>query len=458
MGDSRVWGRFIMRVSALLTLLVLSTPSFALGYDDARHLLLRTGFGPEQTQVETLLLLNREQAVAYLLSQKPVFLEAPDCIADTTPPQSQRKHWSDEERQSFQKLRQRCNTELRRGYVEHLFSAPDVLHQRMTLFWHNHFTSSMAKVQETALIYRQHQLLVSHALGNFRVMLHGILNDPAMLIYLDNVNNNRNQPNENLARELLELFTLGEGHYTEQDIKAAARALTGQGIERETFGPRFYPNRHDYGEKTILGERGHFGPEGLAELLLRQPRTAQFITRKLWLEFVSTPDEAQIDRLAREFGKNWDIKALVRGILLTESFWMDQGRMVKSPVELVLGTARLVPGMRLPVNGTPALLNRMGQQLFSPPNVKGWPTGAAWVDASRLMVRINFVERMLRGLKQEYMGMEQAYLCAGAGPVRLSAVPPDQSQQALEPMDFSEQGGCLEALAATLLDPVWQLK
>ena len=417
---------------------------------EARHLALRAGFGLDTSAMEKLKPLSRKQAIESFLSAKKQQLAAPACIEKTTPPKAERREWDNAQSQAYIRLAINCTEELRQRYVEKLIAAPSPLNERMTLFWHNHFTSSSVKVRSSAQIYGQHRLLSSNALGNFRVMLHSILNDPAMLDYLDNTNNAKDSPNENLARELLELFTLGEGQYTERDIKEAARALTGQSISREGYGTHFYPEQHDFGEKNILGEKGHFGPEGLAELLLRQSQTARFITRKVWLEFVSEPDERELKRLAARFGEDWDIAELVRGVLLSDAFWADEGKMIKSPVELLVGTARQLPGERFPIDSASKLLLRLGQPLFAPPNVKGWPTGLEWVDSSRMMLRVSFGERLTRGLAQETDEDDLEFLCAEGGPQRLAVMPPR--------MDVEHSDTCLAELASLLVDPVWQLK
>jgi uncharacterized protein (DUF1800 family) len=174
--------------------------------------------------------------------------------------------------------------------------------EKMTLFWHNHFTSSVQKVRYIPSLYWQNVLFRREALGNFATLLKAVARDPAMLIYLDGVRSVARQPNENFARELLELFTLGEGHYSEADIKAAARAFTGWSIDRETGRFQDHGQFHDDGEKTFLGQTGRFGGDDIVAILLRQPRTAETIVEKLWREFVSLkPDGAEVTRLAAVF-------------------------------------------------------------------------------------------------------------------------------------------------------------
>jgi uncharacterized protein (DUF1800 family) len=439
-----------VRIALLVFVCLTSTAVHALDFPEARHLLLRAGFGPEPALMQQLASLDREQAVQFLLHEPPVMLEAPGCVSAQIPDVATRKHWSKAQRRDYRKQVKACGRELKRWYVRQLVSDKAVLKEQMTLFWHNHFTVALKKVREPQLIMRQHQMLQRHALGRFDQLLLEVLRDPAMLIYLDNVNNRKQKPNENLARELLELFTLGVGHYSEQDIREVARALTGLTVDRTTYDSVLRLRQHDKRDKTFLGATGKFGVEGVVDVILRQPQTAKFIARKVWLNFVSVADETEISRLAAEFALTWDIGELVRQILLSSQFWNNPGQMIKSPVELAVGSARVLGSHMLPDQGVPALLTRMGQDLFDPPNVKGWPGGNDWVDASRLLVRINFGERITRALGDEAMMSQLAYLCGAPGVSMLSAVAPLAPTPAGAP--------CQQQLDALVTDPVWQLK
>lgn len=439
-----------VRLALLLFSCLSATVAHALSVAESRHLLLRAGFGPESALMQQLAPLSREQAVQFLLTELPVMLPIPDCVAEQIPDAATRKRWSAEQRMDYQKSIRVCGRELKRWYVRQLVSDKAVLNEQMTLFWHNHFTTGLKKVREPQLLWRQHQLLQRQALGRFDHLLLEILRDPAMLIYLDNVNNRKQKPNENLARELLELFTLGEGHYSEQDIREVARALTGQTIDRTTYDSVLRLRQHDKGDKTFLGVTGKFGVEGIADVILHQPETATYITRKIWLNFISEPDDNEIRRLAVEFSRSWDIAQLVRDILLSSQFWQDQAQMIKSPVDLVVGSAHVLSRRMLPDQGIPNLLARMGQDLFDPPNVKGWSGGTDWVDASRLLVRTGFGERITRALADEAMMSELAYICGADGVSMLSALP------LIDPA--WEGASCQQQLDALVTDPVWQLK
>jgi uncharacterized protein (DUF1800 family) len=190
------------------------------------------------------------------------------------------------------------------------------LTERMTLFWHKHFPSGEDKVHYPQLMFRQNALLRRDALGNFGDLLHAVSKDPAMLQYLDAAGSRKGRPNENFAREVMELFTLGEGHYSQRDVTEAARAYTGWTLDRNTLAYQFNPKIHDDGDKTVLGQMGAFDGDQVLDILLAQPETATFITTGLWREFVSeTPDPTQIAPIAERFrASHYDIKTALRGL------------------------------------------------------------------------------------------------------------------------------------------------
>jgi uncharacterized protein (DUF1800 family) len=265
------------------------------------------------------------------------------------------------------------------------------LTERMTLFWHNHFTSALDKVKPPVLMYHQNALLRRHALGRFDSLLHAIAKDPAMLIYLDGAASRKQQPNENFAREVMELFTLGEGHYRESDIKEAARAFTGWTVDRAHGGVRFRPGRHDSGLKTLFGQPGLYDSDQVLNLLLQRPETARHITSKLWREFISPEPAAEVvQRLAEDFRANhYAIKPLLRALLNAPAFWdpANRGQLVKSPVEFLLGLERQLALTPIQPKRAAKISARLGQDLLNPPTVEGWPGGEAWLDAHSLLER-----------------------------------------------------------------------
>jgi uncharacterized protein (DUF1800 family) len=396
-----------------------------MGYDDARHLLARTGFGPTDVEVRRFAGLTREQAVTELLrdTRTQAVTAPPAWATDSGPLRAPRgESASVEERRAFQQRNVREGIELRAWWVREMLATPSPLTERMTLFWHNHFVSSQQKVRFARLMYAQNATLRAHALGSFAALLHAASKEPAMLLYLDVAQSRRGQPNENFAREVMELFTLGEGQYTEQDIKEAARAFTGWSLDRESGQYLFRPGLHDPGVKTVLGRTGRFDGDSVLDVILARPQASEYVTAKLWREFVgSDPDPAEVKRIAALFrGRDYDLKVALRALFLTDAFWAadQRGTLVKSPVELVVGTLRqleLAPTQAVPFAVAAA---GMGQNLFAPPNVKGWPGGDAWINSNTLLARKQFLDRVVRmdGAQAPMMGMT----AATAGP----AVPP----------------------------------
>jgi uncharacterized protein (DUF1800 family) len=401
LGLSR-WVAQIVALSLLLGGAAIAKPTTPLTTEDARHLLNRSGFAASPAQIEAFKGLTRAQAAEQILTtaREVAVTPPPAWVKEPIVPASKLRDMPPEDREAERRLNVERALDLREWWFREMLATPSPITEKMTLFWHNHFATSQQKVRYTKLMYDQHVLLRKYALGNFGVLLHQIARDPAMLIYLDNANSRREQPNENFAREVMELFTLGEGNYTEQDIKQMARAFTGWSIDRETGEFMFRRGIHDAGEKQIFGKRGNFEADQALDLLLKRPETAQFITRKLWKEFVSpTPDEAEVNRLAAVFrDSGYNTSKLMRAMLSSDAFYAPENRasLIKSPVEFVVGTLKqfeIEPRNMRPFVLTAALL---GQNVFTPPNVKGWPGGEAWVNSASLLGRKQFVDRIFR--------------------------------------------------------------
>jgi hypothetical protein len=291
--------------------------------------------------------------------------------------------------------------ELRAWWLYAMLNSGRPVHEKMTLFWHNHFATSIAKVQRTEWMFNQNKLIRKHALGEFGPFLHEISKDAAMIVWLDNNSNFKAHPNENYAREVMELFSLGVGHYTEKDIREAARAFTGwhtNGGEYD-FNARF----HDDDDKTVLGKSGAFNGDEVLDVLLGRDDCAQFLTRKLYRFFVSEREEPPaklLAPLADEFRKtDYDIAGIVRRILSSRHFFSDHAyrQKIKSPVEYVLGAVKTVYDGQPPPQPLVRRLELMGQLLFAPPNVKGWPGGQAWLNTSTVLARVNFAQALVMG-------------------------------------------------------------
>jgi uncharacterized protein (DUF1800 family) len=276
------------------------------------------------------------------------------------------------------------------------------LREKLTLFWHNHFATSNAKVQNAGHMVGQYDLMYRHALGNFAELLQGMSKDPAMMVWLDTVLSKKGMPNENYARELMELFSLGIGNYTEEDIREAARALTGWEIQNG----KFFNNTKEFdpSPKTVLKQTGNWKGEDIVRICLDQPACSKFIVRKLYRFFISeaeAPPADLIDPLAERFAKGYDFGQLVETMLRSNLFFSEQAyrTRIKSPVDYVLGMARALEARMGTNNGTVNLataLQTLGQNVFYPPSVKGWDGGQTWLNGQTLLFRQNFALDMAR--------------------------------------------------------------
>src|SRR5262245_22999535 len=276
------------------------------------------------------------------------------------------------------------------------------LREKLTLFWHNHFATSDAKVLNAGYMVGQYELMHRHALGNFGELLQDMSKDPAMMVWLDTVQSKKGQPNENYARELMELFSLGIGNYTEKDIREAARAFTGWEIKNG----KFFNNtaQFDATDKTVLGKSGNWMGEDIVRICLDQPACSRFIVRKLYRFLISeadTPPAELIDPLAKQFVNGYEFGKLVETMLRSNLFFSEQANRarIKSPVDYVLGMARALEArigtQNNAVNLTTALEN-LGQNVFHPPSVKGWDGGQTWLNGQTLLFRQNFALDMAR--------------------------------------------------------------
>ena len=284
----------------------------------------------------------------------------------------------------------KATQELNVDWVKHMAKTKAVLRERMTIFWHDHFAT---RLDFPYLMQAQNNTLREHSIGSFRKMVHSIAKDPAMILYLNNQQNRKKAPNENFARELMELFTLGEGHYSEKDIKEAARAFTGWHLNARGYF-EFDPGQHDSGEKEIFGQKGKFGGEDVINMILENPRCAYYITEKIYKEFVNpSPDPVIVKALSEDFFKtDYNIGKLLENIMTSSWFYAaeNQGVMIKSPTQLLVQTMRF-SGLEFKRDRLMLKVQKsMGQVLFFPPNVAGWPTGQGWIDSSTLLARVHF--------------------------------------------------------------------
>ncbi|MEL6105544.1 MAG: DUF1800 family protein [Planctomycetota bacterium] len=291
---------------------------------------------------------------------------------------------------------------LKAWWIYQLIFSPDPLRERLTFLWHNHFATSNLKVNSLLQMKEQNELFREHARGEFGTLLHATLRDPALLRWLDAETNRKDHANENLGRELLELFTLGVGNFTEADVKNAARALTGLEVERGEF--RFNEGRHDDGEKTVLGQTKHFDPEELAELLLADAATSWRLAGKLIAEFFAPGviDKAAHAELAHQLtASHLNVGRAVETILRSDLFFSDDNinQRITDPLTFLIAPIRSFELFETPPSTLTLAdwLQRMGLDLFYPPNVAGWPGGRAWLTTRTVIARANYAAAVVSG-------------------------------------------------------------
>ena len=292
---------------------------------------------------------------------------------------------------------------LQQWWLNRMATSSSPLQEKLTLFWHGHFATANYKVGDMLLMYQQNALFRANATGNFRDLVHQMSLQPAMLLWLDNDPNVKGSPNENFARELMELFTLGVNQYTQDDVVSAARAWTGHNVD---YGAtprmyRFYPTRHDTGAKLFMGTSQNWdGPDIITRILTVEPQrsiAARFIAKKLWTFFAyPNPAPSVLDSLTTAFvSSTLDVKTLLRAIFLHPEFYSVTARqgLVRSPVEWVVACLRAL-GFTAADTNPQWWLEEMGQQLFYPPNVAGWKNNAYWVNSTALWARADFARNL----------------------------------------------------------------
>jgi len=355
----------------------------------ARHLLRRAGFGGTIAEVDAALEQSPSEVVDQLL----------------VPAEETAEYQSEINAIAQSAIAGGDSKKLSAWWVHRLLTTPNSLLEKMTVFWHGHFATSAAKVTDPRLMFAQNELLRREALGDFNVIVHEMSRDPAMLIWLDSVTNRKAHPNENYAREIMELFCLGEGNYTETDIRELARCFTGWEIKNEKF--RFNRYQHDTGEKSMFGSTGDFGGEEAVKIVLKQQSCPEFIVRKLINFFCfdePTPTPELIAPLAEEFrASGLRIAPIMRRLFTSNLFFseMSVARKIRSPIEFGIGLLRSLEGSTNVYELTNGLA-RLGQELFYPPNVKGWDGGRAWINSSTLLGRANLVKRLVDSNKTRF--------------------------------------------------------
>jgi uncharacterized protein (DUF1800 family) len=373
------------------------------GWITTARVLRRAGFGVIGQQVDAVAGQDWSRYVDAALAADPD--ADPGAVATPMPTlptlRGPGKGASVADRKEFNQQVSAQMTELSDWWLRRMIAVQQPIHEKLTLLWHNHFATSAEKVRVAAHMAAQNQKLRSLSLGDFHKLAYAMLTDAAMLRWLDAQTNTAKAPNENLAREFMELFTLGHGDgYTEDDVREGARALTGWVI-RPGGEPTMVPKRHDHTAKTIFGVTRNFDAEGFCGLVLAQPKSPQYVAGRLWQQLASnTPPSPQaLDRLVTAYGPGRNLGALTRAILTDDEFVGSRAAIVNTPVEWLVGVIRT---LRVPVD-TPArlkmadaALKSLGQRPFYPPDVGGWPHGRVWMSTASADVRMRAASQMAR--------------------------------------------------------------
>ncbi len=358
----------------------------------AAHLFRRAGFGADNEQLDAATKRSVTDVVGDLVTaniQETNFRQVADTLAATI-------------------LAGGDPQQLSAAWVYRMMLTPTQLLEKMTLFWHGHFATGAEKVKDAHMMWQQNQFLREHALGEFRELVQAIAQDPAMLIYLDSAINRKAHPNENFARELMELFCLGEGNYSEQDVQELARCFTGWEVKNKKFRKNRY--QHDDGTKSILGQSGNYDGEDGVRIVVEQPQLEMFLARKWYRFFLSDepqPTNELLQPLADTFRKhNLQVAPALKMLLSSNLFFSEHavGRKIKSPVDSVIGTLRCLQATTNTEMVASGLL-QLGQGLFYPPNVKGWDGGRAWIDSSTLLGRSNLFGKILEHKSTRFDGL-----------------------------------------------------
>lgn len=362
-----------------------------------QHLLWRAGFGPMAENAAALDTVSQKDLWKLLLKTsagKPEKINVAQNLVDGLFKGVQdiakmgKQELTNDQKKMIREQSREDLKNLNLLWLDEMINNEAQLREKMSLFWHGHFA---CRVVNSYFQQELLQIIRENALGNFGDLLRAVSKSPSMLSFLNNQQNRKQKPNENFAREVMELFTMGRGNYTEKDIKEAARAFTGWGfnIQGEFEFRKF---QHDTGDKTVLGKTGNFDGDDVLNILLEQQQTAVYITQKIYRYFVNDKaDDAKVKWLSTRFYTNgYDIKKLMEDIFTSDWFYEEKniGTKIKSPIELLAGIRRLLP-MKMENDQSQLVFQKvLGQVLFFPPNVAGWPGGKTWIDSSSLMLRL----------------------------------------------------------------------
>jgi uncharacterized protein (DUF1800 family) len=369
--------------------------------EQVAHVLRRMTFGPTRAEIDAVAALDLPRIVAGLITPSGGDTAAPLPVFAGDPYLGRTKQMTREERQRARQAAREQLTTLANAWVARMAGAKHQFAEKMVFFWHGHWATSAQKVQSATLMRTQLETFRTLGRGDFAVFAKAMVRDPALILWLDGQRNTRKAPNENLARELMELFTLGIGAYGESDVKNAAKALTGWTLDRATGRSSFNPQRYAQGATTILGRTGEFDADGLVDLLVSQQAHPKFLAARLWYRFGSVEQlpDALRDKMVAAYGSGHDVDAMLTAMVTDDAFLESKGHLVKQPVEWAVGALRqlgVAPADVKVLSGVRA----MGQVPLRPPSVGGWPAGTAWLTTSSLQVRMRLAAQIAAAVKQ----------------------------------------------------------
>ncbi|GMW00869.1 MAG: hypothetical protein AMXMBFR84_20060 [Candidatus Hydrogenedentota bacterium] len=432
----------------------------------ARHLLNRAGFGLDTARLDKLIALSPDQAVDEFVSfdkyeekiAPPPFLveikgrkefntENPGASEDEI-----RKLYNE-----YQRAEREAIQQLKAWWLSRMFVSNRPLQEKLTLFWHGHFATSAQKVKSSWHTFDLNQTFREHAAGNLKALTIKVGQSPSMLTYLDNRRSTKQKPNENWARELMELFTMGIGTYTESDIKNSARAFTGWTADKYKFV--YKENTHDFGEKTFLGRTGDFDGWNVIDIIFDQPATAEFMSRKLWSFFAyEDPEPELVKGLADTMrASNYELRPVLTQMFLSNAFYGERAmaRQIKSPAQVLVQMCADL-GVANPPYPVMARMGReLGQDLFFPPNVKGWDGNRAWINANWLLIRYNLPVQLANAnpnQRPKAMMSDPAMTSEMAMKPEKNAAPAKWTPaMTLAGAQFTTAGGCVDFLVDRFL-------
>ncbi len=382
--------------------------------EDARHLWSRTGFSNAEFILNDYSDYSRDEAVALMLDSgaytAPV-TSLPE-FDDELYLKVKSKYTSKKEKRKLrQSLGKQDRVKISNWWYREILSSNNAFQEKMVVFWHSHFAATPFKVLSPYML-EQNLIFRRNALGDFRELFNDVMHNPAIHQFLDNTKNTAKKPNENLARELLELYTMGEGdHYSEKDIKNLAKALSGISDDYNTKKIKVNYRRKDHSFITLFGHTGTIGMDKAIELILDHPNTSKFITLKLWREFVSLdPSVDKLKQLSRLFYKSdYDIKALVSEILNSTEFWSDNNRdnLIKSPFDLIASSKIILDFPSSDLFDLPKEMKNSGQRLFHPPDVNGWLGGRRWINSDLIIARQRLLGKYIKKVVRFYKKVDR---------------------------------------------------